>query len=94
MQETQVPSLIREDSHMWLGLRATTIEPVLRAPGATTRGRMPQLLKPLQPTACALQQEKSLQWEAQALQLESSPGSPQLEKSLSGSEDPARPKIK
>ena len=41
----------------------------------------------------ALQQEKSLQWEACVLQLESSPHSPQLEKSLSSNKDPAQPKI-
>ena len=32
------------------------------------------------PRACALQQEKQPQWEAQAPQLESSPHSPQLDK--------------
>ena len=32
------------------------------------------------PRSCALQQEKPLQWEAWALQLESSPYSPQVEK--------------
>ena len=39
-----------------------------------------QLLKPSCPRACALQQEKPLQWEAGAPQLESSPCSLQLEK--------------
>ena len=34
---------------------------------------MPQLLKPAQPRACAWQQEKPLQWEACAQQLERSP---------------------
>ena len=47
----------------------------------------------LQPRAHDLQQEKPLQWEACALHLESSPQSPQLEKSLCSNEDPAQPKI-
>ena len=55
---------------------------------------VPKLLKPAGPKACALQQEKSLQWEAQAPQLESSPCSLQLDKSLSSNVDPAQPKIK
>ena len=38
--------------------------------------------------ARALQQEKSLQWEACVLHLESSPQAPQLEKSLSSNKDP------
>ena len=41
-----------------------------------------QLLKPAHPRACALQQEKPLQWEAHTPQLESNPCLPQLEKSL------------
>ena len=43
----------------------------------------PQLLKPAHPAtseACAVQQEKSLQWEVSAPQRESSPCLPQLEK--------------
>ena len=36
-----------------------------------------QLLKPKYPRACASQQEKLLKWETRALQLESSPCSPQ-----------------
>ena len=39
------------------------------------------------------QQEKSLQWEVHAAQLESSPCSPQLEKSPWSNEDSAQPKI-
>ena len=42
----------------------------------------PHLLKPAHPRACALQQEKTLQWEACTQQLKSSPQSPKLEKSL------------
>ena len=40
----------------------------------------------------ALQQEKPLQWEARAPQLESSPHSMQLEKSPCSNENPAQPK--
>ena len=39
-----------------------------------------QILKPAHPGAWALQQEKPLQWETHALQLQSRPCSPQLEK--------------
>ena len=61
---------------------------------------VPQLLGlcsrtwPLCPKACAPQQEKPPQWEACTLQLESSPCSPQLKKSLHSKKDPAQPKIK
>ena len=41
---------------------------------------MTQLLKPMCPTAHILQQEKPVQWEAHAPQLESSPHLLQLEK--------------
>ena len=54
---------------------------------------MPQLLKPVCPRACALQQEKPHQWEAFTLQLKNSPSLRQLEKSLSSKEDLAQPKI-
>ena len=55
-----------------------TIEPVLYSPCATAA------------EACALQQEKPLQYEACAPRLESSPCFPQLEKSQSSKEDPAQ----
>ena len=61
---------------------ATTIESELQNSGATTA-------EPMCPRVCAPQQEKPLQWEASALQLESSPHSLQLEKSLHCNEDPA-----
>ena len=51
------------------------------------------LLQTKMPGACALQQGRPLQWEACSLQLESGPHSPQLEKSLCSSEDPAQPQI-
>ena len=50
-----------------------------------------QLRKAMYPRACAPQQKKPLQWEAQAPQPESSSHSPQLEKSPGSSEDPAQP---
>ena len=86
--------LIQEDPHAseQLSPCATTIEPVLWSPGAS----------PTEPACCnnqsshrvhAPQQEKPLQWEAHAPQLESSPLSLQLEKSLNGNKDPRQPKI-
>ena len=45
------------------------------------------------PTARALQQEEPPQWEARAPQLERSPHSPQLDKSLCDNKDPVQPKI-
>ena len=44
--------------------------------------------------ACVLQQEKPLQWEAYASQLESSPCSPQLEKAHAQQRRPNTAKIK
>ena len=55
---------------------------------------MLQLLKPICPRTCALQQDKPLQWEARIPQLESSSCFQQLEKSPRNNEDPAQPKIK
>ena len=50
--------------HSQLSPRATTTEPVLWSPRAT-------ILKPMNPRACAPQQEKPSQWEASAPQLQS-----------------------
>ena len=50
---------------------------------------MLQLLKLVCPRACAPHKEKSLQREAHTRQLESSPCSPQLEKSLHSNKNPA-----
>ena len=52
-----------------------------------------QLLKP-RCLGLELQQEKSVQWDAWALQLESRLHSPQLEKAYISHEDPLRPKVK
>ena len=50
--------------------------------------RLPHQLKPVCPRARAPQQEKSLQWETHARQLQSSPHSLQLEKSPCSRENP------
>ena len=52
-----------------------------------------QLQKPIVPRARAPQQEKSLQWEACAPQLESSPSSLQLEKAHMQQQRPVQPEI-
>ena len=75
MQETQFWSLIWEDSTC---RRAT--KPVHRKYWV----HMPQLLKPPHPRARAL----PVQWQARAPQLQRSPSSLQLEKSLSSNKDP------
>ena len=88
VQETWVQSLVQEDPvcheaaepvghDFW----ACAVEPASCACWA----RVPLLLKPAHPGACAPQQEKPPQWEACSLQ---------LEKNLCNSEDPAQPEIK
>ena len=52
-----------------------------------------QILKTVCSRAHALQQEKPLQWEAHALQLESSPDSTQLEENSHRNKDSAQPKV-
>ena len=47
-----------------------------------SRAQEPRLLKPMCPRAPPPQQEKPLQWQARALQVESSPYSLELEKAL------------
>ena len=64
-----------------------TTEPVQQIPGAaTTETGAPE-------RANAPKREKSLQWEAQTLPLESSPCPPQWEKSPHSKKDAAQPKI-
>ena len=53
-----------------------------------------QLLEPACPGAHAPKQEKPLKWDAHALQLESSPQSPQLEKNLTQQQRPSTVKNK
>ena len=67
-----------------LGLCTTAFEPVFWSWRAT-------LLKPECPRASVLQQEKSRQWEACTLRLESTLWSLQLEKSPGNNKDPAQP---
>ena len=74
-------SLIWED----LTCHRTTTEPVLWSPGATTTD-------PRCPKAFAPQQEKPVQWDTHASQVESSPCSLQTEKSLLRNKDPEQPK--
>ena len=54
---------------------------------------VPQLPKPELPRACALQQDKPLQWQALTPQPERSACSPQLEKGPHSNEDPAQPEV-
>ena len=82
MQETQVRSLVWEDSTCHRATKPPccnywthALEPMSR----NYQAHMP-LLKPAHPRACALQQEKPPQWEACAPKLETSPGLSQLEK--------------
>ena len=82
-QETWVQSLIQEDPTCYrTSLCTTTTEPVLLSPcSATTELPCRQLLRPACPRTHAPEQEKLPQWEALAPHLESSPCSPQLQKS-------------
>jgi len=73
MQETQIQSLVWDDP---------TCHP-------SSYACAQQLLKPEHYRACALQQEKPLQWEDRARQLESRPLIATREK-LSSSGDPAQ----
>ena len=85
MQETGVWSLIWGDPTSNCALCATSCWACAPEPGSCTCGaHMPQLLKPAHPRACALQQGKPRQREAQAWQ---------RERSLHSNEDPAEPKI-
>lgn len=66
MQRTQVPPWFWKIPHAagWLSPRVTSL--------AALWSPYPHLLKLACPRACALQRERTLQWEAHALQLESS----------------------
>ena len=69
MQGTKVWFQVQEDSTYWR---------VIKSVCHHYWAHKPQL--PLCPRGHALQQEKPLQWEAHALQLQSSPSLPQQEK--------------
>ena len=75
-----------------LSLRATPAEPVLWSLGITTTEPCATLLKPACPKAYVLEQDKPPQWESHTLQLQTSPTSPQQQKSLHSNEDAAKPK--
>ena len=97
MQETQVPSLIQEDPTYCRATKPMHPNYWTCAPEPGSHNywtHVPQLLKPTCPRACGLQQEKPPQWEAHALQIESGPYSPQLQKSPCCNEDPTLPNIK
>ena len=96
MQGSLVRSLVWEDSHAveQLSPRATT------AKAHVLYAREPQLTslcaattEAWAPRACALQQEKSLQWEAREPRLDSSPHLYNSRKPACSSEDPAQPEI-
>ena len=91
MQKTWVEYLVQEDPTCH-----GAIKPVYHNYWicALEPGSCNHWMKPVYPRARAPQQEKAQQWEACASQLESSPHSPQLEKSLRSNVDPARPKNK
>ena len=89
MQGTPVWSLVGEDPTCHGATKPGTIatEPALQSLRVVTTGAQV-------PRACALQQEKPLQWGVPAPQWRvSGPQSPQLEKSPCKNEDPAPPKI-
>ena len=95
MQETQVQSLVQEDSTC-----CGATKPVhhsywfcaLEPRNHNYQAHELQLLKPSCPGA-RVSQEKPQKWEAWAPQLESSPHSLQLEKSPCSNEDLAQPNI-
>ena len=76
VQEARTQSLILDDplSHRALSPYPTAVEPVFESLGAANTG-------PICQKDLDSQQGKPLQWESHALQLESSPRLPQLEKS-------------
>ena len=93
MQETQVRSLIQEDPTCGRATKPMCHNYWACAPEPENHNYWvcsQQLLKLAPPRACAPQQE---QWEAYVPQLDSSPGSPPLEKSPRSNKDPTKPKI-
>ena len=89
MQETQAPSLIWEDRTYHGATKPTHHNYWACALGPRSCNYpvpVSQLLKPAHPGAQALQREKPPHWEARARKLESSPWSPQLEKSSDSNE--------
>ena len=89
MQEAQAQSLIQEDPTC-LGETKAMGSQLLR-PGAWATEPTVTLLKPACPRACA-SQEKPLQWEAQAPQLESRSHSRHIEKKSAQQQRPSTAK--
>ena len=83
---SHMPQSSYADVPQLLSLCSGAQEPQPLNPRATELTEAPEL------TACALQQEKPLQGEAQALQWESSLNLLQLQKNLSSKKDLAQPK--
>ena len=100
MQETRVWSLALEDPHATEQLRPCATNPEPRAPGPGNRNAEPRALQPgnrnlwsmhiLQPLLC---KREATAMKTCALQPESSPHVPQLEKKPCSNEDSAQPKI-
>ena len=93
MQETKVWSLAWEDptcdgvtKPVFHNYWASIVEPTLQLPSPLL-----QLLKPVRPRACTLQQEKTVQCEAHAPH-SSAPQSLALEKRTCSNEEPAQPR--
>ena len=91
MQETQAQSLIQEDPTCLGETKAMGSQ--LLSPGAWITEPTVTLLKPACPRACA-SQEKPLQWEAQAPQLESRSHSLHIEKKSAQQQRPSTAKNK
>ena len=95
MQQMRVQSLIQEDPTCCRATKSTYHSCwacALEHSNHNYWACILQLLKPACPRGRVLQPERP-QWEACALQLESSPRSLKLEKSLHSNENPAWPKI-
>ena len=94
-EETWVQSLIQEDPPCDGATKPVCYNCWAYAPEPRSHNfwaHKPQL-KPVPPGVHALKQEKSLQWEALSLQLESSPHLLKLKKSPGSNRDPSQSKI-
>ena len=96
MQGTRVRALVREDPTCRGATKPTShncwacaLEPLSHNYWA----RVPQLLKPVCPRACAPQQEKPQQWEACSPQRRVAPARRNWRRPVHSNEDPKQPKI-
>ena len=97
MQGTRVRALVREDSTCHGATKPVHHNCWACAPEPVSHNywvRVPQLLKPVCPRACAPQQEKPLQWEARPLQWRAAPALCNSRKPVHSNEDPMQPKRK